>query len=288
MRTPTAYPHPGTLPSGDAGVPAGERGPPDGATPDPHPRRGARWGGQGLPPAANRPLPRRPSIAPPPTVLWAGRLKFLLGYALRLLRTRPGFALAVILTLSVGIGAGTSIFSILQGTVLRPLPYPEPDRLIFVRGSYLPTGGGGPNSVPNYLDMQEQVRSVCVFAGYAQGAVNLATDEAPVRASTIYATDNFLDALGARAALGRGFLQGEDREGAALAGESWLVAEANRRLHELSSSSVLRARGHCPRSVGRTNKDLNAPSAEPSGRGLQLERRRRGFPAPRHAWNWPP
>ncbi len=136
-------------------------------------------------------------------------------YALRLLRNRPGFALAVILTLGVGIGASTAIFSILQGTVLRPLPYPRPDRLIFVRGSYLPTGGGGPNSVPNYLDLRQQVRSVDVFAGYSQGAVNLATDEAPVRASTINATDNFLEALGVHPALGRGFLPGEDREGAA-------------------------------------------------------------------------
>jgi predicted permease len=135
-------------------------------------------------------------------------------FAFRTFRRRPGFALAAILTLAVGIGASTAIFSILQGTLLRPLPYPQPERLLRVRGLYLPTGGSGGTSVPNYLDLERQTETLAELVAFSPGAVNLAAADLPVRAPTVRATANFLPGLGVAPALGRGFAPGEDREGA--------------------------------------------------------------------------
>lgn len=131
------------------------------------------------------------------------------------LARRPGYALTVIVTLAVGIGASTSIFSILEGTVLRPLPYPEPDALIRIRDRYVPTGGAGGMSIPNYLDLAAQNESLAEFTAYRAGSVNLAAEDAPVRARSLVVTANFFDALEVRPVRGRGFEPGEDREGAA-------------------------------------------------------------------------
>lgn len=138
-----------------------------------------------------------------------------LRYVLRTLRKHLGFTIVAVLTLAVGIGASTSIFSILDGSVLRPLPYPQPDRMVQVRGRYVPTGGGGPMSVPNYLDLRRDVQNAQILVGYESRAVNFATEDAPLRASALSVTANFFDGLGMSPAQGRGFLPGEDREGAA-------------------------------------------------------------------------
>lgn len=131
-----------------------------------------------------------------------------------LMRSR-GYVLTAIATLAIGIGASTSIFSILHGTLLQPLPYHEPERLIRIRDHYTPTGGTGGMSIPNFLDVRSQAEGLEEFVAFDVGSVNLATDEAPVRARSLSVTTNFFPGLGVVPVIGRGFAAGEDREGAA-------------------------------------------------------------------------
>lgn len=140
------------------------------------------------------------------------------GGLVRLIRSlirSGGYAAMVVATLAIGIGVSTAIFSILQGTLLRPLPYPEPDRLIRVRDHYEATGGSGAMTVPNFLDLRREARGLEELVAFNVGSVNLATEEDPVRAPSLTVTSNFFDGLGVRPVVGRGFAEGEDREGAA-------------------------------------------------------------------------
>ncbi|MCI0434250.1 MAG: ABC transporter permease, partial [Gemmatimonadetes bacterium] len=113
-----------------------------------------------------------------------------------------------------GIGATTAIYSILQGSVLRPLPFPQPDRLVRVRDHYVPTDGGGGMSVPNFLDLRREAQSIEELVGYLHGSVNLQTEAEPARALALSVTTNFFRGLVIGPVLGRGFAEGEDREGA--------------------------------------------------------------------------
>lgn len=133
---------------------------------------------------------------------------------MRSLARRPGYAATAIMTLAIGIGATTAIYSILQGSILRPLPYPEPERLLRVRDTYVPTGGSGSLSIPNFLDLRGEATSFDELAAYVAGSANLATSDEPVRVRALQVTTNFLSALGVGPAFGRGFAEGEDRYGA--------------------------------------------------------------------------
>lgn len=133
---------------------------------------------------------------------------------LRSLFRRPGYTLAAVLTLAVGIGASTAIFSLLYGALLRPLPYPEADQLIRVHNVYEATGGGGPFATPNYLDLVRQNRTLDELVGYSLQSLNLALAPVPDRVRGLAVTSNFFAGLGVHPALGRGFEPGEDRESA--------------------------------------------------------------------------
>jgi predicted permease len=134
---------------------------------------------------------------------------------LRSLFRRLGYTMTAVLTLAVGIGASTAIFSLLYGALLRPLPYPDPDRLIRVHNVYEATGGGGPFATPNYLDAARQNRTLEELVGYSVQSMNLATGSTPDRVRAVAVTANFFDGLGIHPVLGRGFEPGEDRESAA-------------------------------------------------------------------------
>ena len=79
-----------------------------------------------------------------------------LRYGLRLLSKRPAFTLLIVLILGLGIGANTAIFGLLEQVLLRPLPYPEPDRLVRISGT--DADGKGPLSYPDFLDLRERQR----------------------------------------------------------------------------------------------------------------------------------
>jgi putative ABC transport system permease protein len=133
--------------------------------------------------------------------------------ALRMIRSRPGFALVVLVTLALGIGANTAIFSVVDAVVLRPLPYRDPQRLYFI----FPTNArdGGKDRLARLAEVQvleRQLRSFGALASHTMVWEMLATSEAgesvPIQASFVSA--NLLDVLGVAPALGRAFLPEED------------------------------------------------------------------------------
>lgn len=125
-------------------------------------------------------------------------------FAVRMLLKNPAFTVVVILTLALGIGANTAIFSLVSGILLEPLPYSSPETLVSVDGSF-PKGA--------FVAMREQTRSMDV-AAYVQGRdVNLSGRGEPVRLTATLVSAEFFSVLGAKPELGRTFLPGEDVAG---------------------------------------------------------------------------
>lgn len=132
--------------------------------------------------------------------------------SLRVLRKSPGFALAAITLLALGIGSGAAMFSIIDGVLLRPLPFHDPDRLVRVFGTYKGSGSY-PLSDANFLDYRDQARSFELIAGWTERPANLTGAGEPERVLGAMVTANFFDVLGVPPALGRTFLTGEDQLG---------------------------------------------------------------------------
>src|SRR5947209_9375023 len=132
-----------------------------------------------------------------------------LRYALRGLRKNPGFALLTVLTLALGIGANTAIFSVVNGVVLRPLGYPEPKRLMFITSQF--PGLGFDQfwvSAPEFLDFGQRNRSFETVGAYTVRAANLGTD-VPSRPVTALVTHELRPALGVPPIRGRMFTREE-------------------------------------------------------------------------------
>jgi predicted permease len=135
---------------------------------------------------------------------WAERILQDVRYAVRSLRRSPGFSLVALVTLGLGIGANTAIFSLVNGILLRPLPYPEPDRLVSVTGTY-PKGA--------FVELRASVSRLDV-AAYVDGqGMNLSGLGEPFRVTTALVSSGLLSTLGVRPALGRTFRDGEDAAG---------------------------------------------------------------------------
>ncbi len=135
-----------------------------------------------------------------------------LRYALRGLRQRPGFTLVAVLTLALGIGANTAIFSVVNGVLLRALPYDQPERLAMIWGhrSQQPQAE---LSVPELYDLRERTRAFAGVAAFADGNINLTGSGAPERIRAGYFTANAPGLLGVTPVLGRGFTAEEDSPG---------------------------------------------------------------------------
>ncbi|MDX1382983.1 MAG: ABC transporter permease, partial [Thermoanaerobaculia bacterium] len=136
--------------------------------------------------------------------------------ALRSLLHEPAFTLPFILTLGLGIGANTAIFSLVYGVLLRPLPYPEADRIVYLENAAVRAGIENMNfSFPEVADYREQVRSLDQIVEFGDWTFNVVDRGEPHRAIAGLVTANFFEVLGMRPLLGR-TLQPEDRgEGAA-------------------------------------------------------------------------
>src|SRR3954469_3890086 len=106
-------------------------------------------------------------------------------YAVRTLRKSPGYAAVTVLTLALGIGANTAIFSVVNGVLLKPLPYPQPDRLQFI-SSQFPSLGFDKFwiSPPEFLEFKDNNRSFEAVGGYRAGSVNLGTADRPRRVNS--------------------------------------------------------------------------------------------------------
>src|SRR5215468_712027 len=122
-------------------------------------------------------------------------------YGLRILWKSPGFTLVAVLTLALGIGANTAIFSLVNGILLVPLPYSKPQQLVSVTGTY-PRGA--------FAAMRQQVHTMDV-ATYAEGhEFNLTGTGEPVRLTATLVSAELFSVLGAAPELGRVFHPGED------------------------------------------------------------------------------
>ena len=135
-------------------------------------------------------------------------------YAIRTLLRAPGFAIIAVLTLALGIGANTALFSVVNGVLLDPLPYPAPDRLVAVYGS-TPGFAHGPISYPNFRDWQRDTRTLSSLALYHNEDYNFTGAGEAERVSGYMISANFFHTLGVSPMLGRGFRAEEDVVGAA-------------------------------------------------------------------------
>ncbi|MBF5043479.1 ABC transporter permease [Aggregicoccus sp. 17bor-14] len=134
-----------------------------------------------------------------------------LRFALRTLLRRPGFTLAVVLTLALGIGANSAIFATVEAVLLRPLPLREPERVVQVWGTH-PDVGEEAASLPDFRDWRDG-QSAVRLAALANSALNLTGLGEPQRVPTGGASADFFEVMGAAPALGRGFTAQEARTG---------------------------------------------------------------------------
>ena len=149
-----------------------------------------------------------------------------LRYALRMLRKSPGFAIVAVLTLALGIGANTAMYSFVDGILLRPLPYPDPDRILRVLEK--PPGGGFNGiSTLNFLDWQKENTVFDFMAAQTNNPVTLTGRGEPARLRGGRVSAHYFDIFGIKAALGRTFVAGEDQAGkehvAVLAHPLWVT-----------------------------------------------------------------
>ncbi|HEY1304970.1 MAG TPA: ABC transporter permease [Vicinamibacterales bacterium] len=140
-----------------------------------------------------------------------------LHYGVRGLRKSPGFAAAAIVLLALGIGANTAIFSLVRAVVLRPLPFPDPDRLVLIWDDF--SANRGPTRVEpspaDYVAWKEQSRSFSDLAAFYTNAYNLTGNGEPAKLAGVRTTANVFAVLGMQPILGRTLDAGDDRPDAA-------------------------------------------------------------------------
>ncbi len=140
-----------------------------------------------------------------------------LRYALRMIRTKPGFSVPALLSLALGIGANISIFSVVNAVLIRPLPYPEPEKLVGVFNSAAFSGQvikEWPLSLELYAAYQENARSFEEFGVWTPGAAAVTGAGEPEQVATVAMTHGVLRALGVRPYLGRWFSSADELQGA--------------------------------------------------------------------------
>ncbi|HKW62765.1 MAG TPA: ABC transporter permease [Candidatus Acidoferrum sp.] len=139
-----------------------------------------------------------------------------LRYGARMLAKNPGFAAVAVLTLALGIGANTAIFSYLNAWLIKPLPYPQSDRLFILESHDMKRGWTSESltSTASYLDFQKQNSSFEQTVGWTSWNFNLTGDGTPALIEGGRVSWNYFDVLGAKPILGRTFTQDEDGPGA--------------------------------------------------------------------------
>jgi putative ABC transport system permease protein len=135
-----------------------------------------------------------------------------LRYAIRTMAKRPGFTIVAALTLALGIGANTAIFSAVNAVLLKPLPFPESQQLVDLSETFKPNGWGSV-SVPTFEDWRNQNTVFTGISAYLFAGFNLEGGDTPQRIQGMNVSANYFDVLGVKPTLGRGFLPGEDVAG---------------------------------------------------------------------------
>jgi hypothetical protein len=137
-----------------------------------------------------------------------------LRFALRMLTKSPAFTVVAVLTLALAIGANTALFSIVNGVLLNPLPYPQADQLVTLHESK-PNFNTGSISYPNFLDWQKDnhtLSAMAVSRSYSYSLTGLGPAE---QAQAQFVTSDFFPILGVKPAAGRTFVSADDQRGAA-------------------------------------------------------------------------
>jgi putative ABC transport system permease protein len=138
-----------------------------------------------------------------------------LKYALRMLVKSPMFAIIAVLTLALGIGANSAIFSVIDTMLLRPLPFKDPDQIVMAWGRYANDSGtvrGNVHSFPDYVDLRDQSQSFSAMAAYTRTGGTLAQAEDAQYLEGVAITPEIFDVLGVPPLLGRGFTQEEAKD----------------------------------------------------------------------------
>ena len=141
-------------------------------------------------------------------------------YALRMLRKNPGFTAAAIICLTLGIGATTGIFSVVNAVLLRPLPYAHPEQLVRVYSEFPTFPNGGLHkfwvSGPEFIDLRRDAHSWATLDAWAEAGANLAGQTEPVRVNAAFVSGTLLETLGVSPVMGRAISPSDDVTGANL------------------------------------------------------------------------
>src|SRR3954470_1103788 len=141
-----------------------------------------------------------------------------LRYGVRSLVRQPSFAVTAILTLALGIGATTAIFSVVDAVLLRPLPYPESGRIVSLMNFWTQTGRRGSTvSAPDFRDWKSQSESFAAFANFSGGERSVTANGTADYAFAYRVTPEFFDVVGARPAIGRLLSNDEQQPGGPMA-----------------------------------------------------------------------
>jgi putative ABC transport system permease protein len=139
-----------------------------------------------------------------------------LRYAIRMMVKGPGLTAILVVTLALGIGASTTIFSVVNSVVLRSLPYDQPDQLVRVYTEFRNNQTSLPKhwvSPPEYFDLKEACRTCAATGGWTRGKASLSGGDRPMRVDAAYATHTLLPLLGVKPLIGRFFDEKEDQPG---------------------------------------------------------------------------
>ncbi|MCA1601991.1 MAG: ABC transporter permease, partial [Acidobacteria bacterium] len=134
-------------------------------------------------------------------------------YGVRMLVRNPGFTVVSVIALALGIGANAAIFSVVNGVLLSPLPYKEPERLMMIRETKLPQFPEFAVASGNFLDWKKQNTVFERLVAFRRSSLNLIGTGDPERLRGLNVTEGFFAMLGAQPQLGRDFLLEEDQPG---------------------------------------------------------------------------
>ncbi len=137
--------------------------------------------------------------------------------AFRVLRKSPGFTVTAVAAVALGIGANTAIFSVVDSVLLKPLPYPEPDRLVNVTRAFKGGPGGPSTSIPKFNIWRQESNAFEAMSAYDFGGpgMNLAGGDIPEQVKAIHTSYEYFQVFGAKPQMGRTYTAAEDKPGAA-------------------------------------------------------------------------
>ena len=162
-------------------------------------------------------------------------------FGVRSLLARPGFTALAVFTLALGIGACTAIFSVVDGVLLRPLPYPDAERIVQLR-EVNSKGSKIAFAEPNFRDVRARSRTLEAVAQYGGEVTTVTGGSEPVRALTFAVSGDFFHVLGSQPIVGRTFLdRGKPtRRRSGGRGQLWLLAKALGGRSDLSGTYITR------------------------------------------------